>query len=90
MILHISMYHNIFKSLLVMPNFFSIIPKYRKRIKYNIDEFFSYVSCYSRFPIFFKEMASVEVLCNIAVVVGCITPATPRPINPALNPTILR
>lgn len=33
---------------------------------------------------------NVDVLCNNADVVGANTPATPSPINPALNPTIER
>jgi len=32
----------------------------------------------------------VEVLCNMADVVGWINPNTPAPISPALNPTIKR
>ena len=100
--------------MLVLTNFFFIIPKYRERIKYSIDDFFSDVikctplsSGYSqsallpahntifyisvnKLLIFFSEMISVDELCNIAVVVGAITPATPNAISPALNPTMFR
>lgn len=45
---------------------------------------------YSRFCMLFKLMASVDVLCSIAEVVGIKTPVTPSAIKAELNPTINR
>ena len=45
---------------------------------------------YSRFCMLFKLMASVDVLCSIAEVVGIKTPVTPSAIRAELNPTINR
>ena len=44
----------------------------------------------SRFCILFKLIASVEVLCRSADVVGCRIPATPQAIRPALKVMIKR
>ena len=45
---------------------------------------------YSRFCMLFKLMASVDVLCSIAEVVGIKTPVTPSAIRAELNPTMKR
>ena len=42
----------------------------------------------NKFCILFKLIASVEVLCRSADVVGCKIPATPQAINPALKVTM--
>lgn len=47
---------------------------------------FSYESTFS---MLFKLIKSVDVLCNIADVVGASTPATPSTIRPELKPTIV-
>ena len=44
----------------------------------------------TRFFMLLSPIQRVEVLCNMADVVGWIKPNTPAPISPALNPTIKR